>query len=66
MPLRSFIGGFPFSSSGLNDNAGCYIAKDADGGLVVLDVWLRENDRTNSNFVIMGVPGTGKVQVQRI
>lgn len=60
MPLRSFVGGFPFSSSGLNDNAGCYIAKDADGGLVVLDVWLRENDRTNSNFVIMGVPGTGK------
>ena len=60
MPLRSFIGGFPFSSSGLNDNAGCYIAKDAAGGLVVLDVWLRENDRTNSNFVIMGVPGTGK------
>ena len=60
MPLRSFIGGFPFSSSGLNDNAGCYIAKDVDGGLVILDLWLRENDRTNSNFVIMGVPGSGK------
>ena len=55
MPLRTFVGGFPFSSSGLNDNAGCYVAKDATGGLVVLDFWLRENDRTNSNFVIMGV-----------
>ena len=60
MPLRTFVGGFPFSSSGLNDNAGCYVAKDATGGLVVLDFWLRENDRTNSNFVIMGVPGSGK------
>ena len=60
MPLRTFVGGFPFSFSGLNDNAGCYVAKDATGGLVVLDFWLRENDRTNSNFVIMGVPGSGK------
>lgn len=60
MPLRTFVGGFPFSSSGLNDNAGCYVARDVAGGLVVLDFWLRENDRTNSNFVIMGVPGTGK------
>ena len=60
MPLRTFIGGFPFSSSGFNDNQGFFYGKDADGGLIVIDHWLRKNDRTNSNFVIMGVPGAGK------
>ncbi|RGH23182.1 MULTISPECIES: VirB4 family type IV secretion system protein [Anaerostipes] len=60
MPLRTFIGGFPFSSSGFNDNQGFFFGKDADGGLIVIDHWLRKNDRTNSNFVIMGVPGIGK------
>lgn len=60
MPLRSFIGGFPFSSSGYNDNKGFYVAKDAQGGLVILDFWKRGNDRTNSNFVFMGIPGQGK------
>lgn len=60
VPLRSFIGGFPFSSSGYNDNKGFYVAKDAQGGLVILDFWTRGNDRTNSNFVFMGIPGQGK------
>lgn len=60
MPLRTFVGGFPFSSSGYNDNRGFYVAKDAQGGLVILDFWMRENDRTNTNFVVMGVPGSGK------
>lgn len=60
MPLRTFVGGFPFSSSGYNDNQGFYVAKDAQGGLLILDFWKRENDRTNSNFVIMGIAGTGK------
>lgn len=60
MPLRTFVGGFPFSASGYNDNRGFYVAKDAQGGLVILDFWIRENDRTNTNFVVMGVPGSGK------
>lgn len=60
MPLRTFVGGFPFSSSGYNDNQGFYVAKDAQGGLLILDFWKRENDRTNTNFVIMGIPGSGK------
>lgn len=60
MPLRTFIGGFPFSSSGINDNKGFYVAKDVQGGLVILDFWMRENDRTNTNFVVMGIPGQGK------
>ncbi|CAK7075688.1 DUF87 domain-containing protein [Tissierella sp.] len=60
VPLSSFIGGFPFASSGYNDGKGYYFAKDSSGGLVVIDPWKREEDRTNTNFVIMGVPGVGK------
>ncbi|WP_129721381.1 VirB4 family type IV secretion system protein [Xylanivirga thermophila] len=60
VPLSTFIGGFPFASSGYNDGTGYYFARDSSGGLVVIDPWKREGDRTNTNFVIMGVPGVGK------
>lgn len=59
-PLSAVMGGFPNSSSGYNDGKGYYIAKDASGGLVILDIWIRSDDRTNSNFVIMGIQGQGK------
>jgi hypothetical protein len=60
LPLSSFIGGFPFASSGLNDGEGFYLGKDISGGLIVVNLWLRGNDRTNSNMVITGVAGVGK------
>lgn len=60
VPLSSFMGGFPFASSGYNDRTGYYLAKDSLGGLVIINPWLRQEDRTNTNFVIMGVPGVGK------
>ncbi|WP_245592057.1 VirB4 family type IV secretion system protein [Clostridiisalibacter paucivorans] len=60
IPMSSFIGGFPFSSSGYNDGTGYYFGRDNGGGLVILDPWKRGNDRTNSNFTIMGVAGVGK------
>ncbi len=60
MPLSAFIGGFPFSDTGYRDEVGSYIARDSKGGLVMLDMWKRSNDRTNSNIVIMGMPGVGK------
>jgi hypothetical protein len=60
VPLSSFLGGFPFASSGYNDGTGYNFAKDSSGGLVIIDPWLRGEDRTNTNFVIMGVPGIGK------
>jgi len=60
LPLSSFIGGFPFASSGLNDGQGYYLAKDTSGGLVVIDPWNRGGDRTNSCMTIMGVGGVGK------
>jgi len=58
--LSTYMGGFPFASSGYSDLGGCYFAKDALGGLVIIDPWLRGNDRTNTNWVIMGVAGVGK------
>ena len=60
MPMSSFVGGFPFASSGFNDGTGYYLAKDTNGGLIVVDLWRRGGDRTNSNIVIMGVAGVGK------
>lgn len=63
MPMSTLWGGFPFSSSGINDGRGAYFAKDDSGGLVILDPWKRGGDRTNTNWVVMGVPGTGKSTV---
>jgi len=60
VPLSTFVGGFPFASSGFNDGEGYYFAQDASGSLVIVDIWKRGSDRTNSNFVIMGNSGVGK------
>ncbi|WP_010249510.1 VirB4 family type IV secretion system protein [Acetivibrio cellulolyticus] len=60
IPMSTFVGGFPFASSGFNDGNGYYFAKDNNGGLVIVDTWKRGNDRTNTNMVVMGVAGVGK------
>lgn len=62
-PLSTIIGGFPFSTSGYNDGNGYYFAKDSSGGLIILDLWKRMGDRTNSNMFISGLPGVGKSTV---
>ena len=61
----SWIGGFPFSSSGFNDEVNYYFAKDTNGGAIILDLWKRGGDRTNSNVVIMGTAGVGKSTVAK-
>lgn len=61
----TWIGGLPFSSSGFNDRNKYYFARDTKGGIVILDPWKREGDRTNSNFVIMGTAGVGKSTVAK-
>jgi hypothetical protein len=60
VPLSTFIGGFPFASSGYNDGVGTWFAMDSTGGMIVLDLWKRGGDRTNSNIVILGHSGQGK------
>ena len=60
VPFSTFIGGFPFASTGFNDGEGYYFALDASGSLVIVNPWKRGSDRTNTNFVIMGNSGVGK------
>ena len=60
MPITTFYGGFPMANSGINDNGGYYLAKTIAGKLVILNMWLRNKDRVNSNWFISGVPGVGK------
>lgn len=60
VPLSTFMGGFPFSSNGFTDETGLPVGLDTGNGLVVVDLWKRGGDRTNSNGVIVGVPGVGK------
>lgn len=59
MPMSTFIGGFPMAAAGLNDENGYYIGKSKER-VVLLNMWLRGKDRTNSNIYIQGVPGSGK------
>lgn len=58
--LSSFFGGLPFSTNGFSDGKGYYFARDFAGGLIILDTWKRGGNRTNSNWTILGAPGTGK------
>lgn len=60
MPVSTLAGAFPFNTSGLNDGKGMLFGKDNAGGIILMDIWKRGEDRTNSNWVIMGQPGTGK------
>lgn len=60
MPVSTYAGGFPFASSSYSDGRGFYFAKDISGGMVAIDPWLRHGDRTNTNWVVMGVAGQGK------
>lgn len=60
VPISTFVGGFPFASSGFYDGSGYYFAKDTNGGLIIVDLWIRGGDRTNSNLCIMGNSGVGK------
>jgi len=60
MPMESVAASYPFVYSGLNDGFGVLLGQDATGGLVLVDIWKRGGDRTNSNIYVMGKPGVGK------
>lgn len=60
VPLNTIVGGFPISSSSFTDSKGDYFARSLNGSLIMLDLWKRGGDRTNSNIVIMGSAGQGK------
>ncbi|AEM79755.1 VirB4 family type IV secretion system protein [Thermoanaerobacter wiegelii] len=60
MPAETAAASFPFTASGINDGSGVVLGKDKDGGLVLVDIWKRGGDRTNSNWTILAKPGAGK------
>ncbi|MBS3949554.1 MAG: ATP-binding protein [Peptococcaceae bacterium] len=60
MPAETAAAMFPFAVAGINDGKGILLGRDRDGGAVLLDIWKREGDRTNSNLTILAKPGAGK------
>lgn len=60
MPASSFFGGFPMAASGISDAGGHFLAKTRNEKLIILNQWLRNADRVNSNWFITGLPGSGK------
>lgn len=60
MPISTLMGGYPNASSGLNDVGGYYLGKTKEHNLVIMNQWVRNKDRTNSNWIVTGVPGVGK------
>lgn len=60
MPSETVAAAFPFTSAGINDRAGFILGRDKRGGIVLIDIWKRGGDRTNSNWTILGKPGMGK------
>lgn len=60
MPAESVAAMYPFVYSGINDGDGVLLGKDSTGGIVLIDIWRRQGDRTNSNLTILGRPGVGK------
>ena len=60
MPISTFIGGFPMANYGIRDKGGYYIGKAKNNKLILLNMWLRGQDRVNCNWYIQGLPGAGK------
>lgn len=60
MPSETVAAAFPFTSSGINDRSGFILGRDKKGGIILIDIWKRGGDRTNSNWTILGKPGMGK------
>lgn len=59
MPMSTFIGGHPFSSSSMLDKTGNFIGLTPENQLILIDIWNRQN-HNNSNVLIIGTSGAGK------
>lgn len=60
MPSETVAASFPFTAGGINDGSGTVLGRDRDGGLILVDIWKRGGDRTNSNWTVLAKPGAGK------
>lgn len=60
MPSETAAASFPFTNEGINDGEGIILGRDRTGGIILVDIWRRGGDRTNSNWTVLGKPGVGK------
>ncbi|MCM1062784.1 MAG: DUF87 domain-containing protein [Eubacterium sp.] len=60
IPASSTANLYPFSFSGKTDEQGFYLGKDRYGGNIIVDFDKRDDDKTNSNALILGNSGQGK------
>ncbi len=61
MPISTFLGGFPMANASINDPGGYWLGRTSrTNRVVILNQWIRSNDRVNSNWFISGLPGSGK------
>ncbi len=60
LPASSVANLFPFNYSGKTDGHGFYLGRDKYGTNIIVDLDKREEDKTNSNILILGNSGQGK------
>ena len=60
LPASSVANLYPFTYSGNTDPNGFYIGKDRYGTNILVDFDRRDDDKTNSNILILGNSGQGK------
>lgn len=66
LPASSVANLYPFNYSGKTDPSGCYIGKDRYGTNILVDFDKREDDKTNSNILILGNSGQGKSYLMKL
>ncbi len=66
LPSSSVANLFPFSFSGKTDPHGIYIGRDKYGTNILVDPDKREDDKTNSNILILGNSGQGKSYLMKL
>ncbi len=60
LPATSAANLFPMNYSGKTDPHGFYIGREKCGSHILVDLFKREDDKTNSNVLILGNSGQGK------
>ena len=56
----SFTGGFLFNTNTFIDPEGYYLGVNQNGGIIIFNLWMQDNNRGNSNMVVVGSSGSGK------
>lgn len=66
LPAFSVANLYPFNYSGKTDPSGYYIGKDRYGTNILVDFDKREDDKTNSNILILGNSSQGKSYLMKL